>query len=186
MVDRGEQTQPVTRPGRGGPVTDRPPDQVELRDVFGMFATGITVLTAGQDSPHGMTANSFTSVSLEPPLVLVCVLRTARMHQAILDSGAFGVSMLAAGQEHIARYFASPTRPIGGGEFAMVDWAPGPHTGSPIVSDNIAWLDCSLTDVFDGGDHSIFLGRVLGLGRSRNSGALMFYRGSFHRLGMTG
>jgi flavin reductase (DIM6/NTAB) family NADH-FMN oxidoreductase RutF len=157
-------------------------DRNELRGVLGKFATGITVITAGKATPRGMTANSFTSVSLKPALVLVCVLREAAMHDTILDCESFAVSMLSARQEEVARHFANHRRPRGEREFEVVDSAPGRHTGAPILSDALAWLECRLAAVYDGGDHSIFLGEVLDLGRGEGEDALLFYGGDFHRL----
>ncbi|MFD1072870.1 flavin reductase family protein [Longispora fulva] len=147
---------------------------------MGMFATGVTVVTAGRDNPHGMTANAFTSVSLEPPMVLVCVVRTAVLHQTVIDSGGFAISVMSARQGHVAKYFASRSRPRDETEFNGVDWAPGPHTGAPVLGGNLAWLECELTAVYDGGDHSIFLGTVLDLGRSGGEDALLFLGGSFY------
>lgn len=160
-------------------------DRAELRGVLGKFATGITVVTAGLEPPRGMTANSFTSVSLSPALVLVCVLREAAMHQAIIDSESFAVSMLSAHQEEVARHFADHRRPRGEAEFEVIDSTPGKHTGAPILQDALAWLECRLAAVYDGGDHSIFLGEVLDLGHGADSDVLLFYRGGFHRLDTT-
>lgn len=129
-----------------------------------------------------MTANSFASVSLDPPLVLVCVLKSAAMHEAVLAERAFAVSVLSGDQEKLARYFADRGRPRGDREFAAVDWLPGPHTGAPIIEDCLAWIECGLAETFDGGDHSIFLGSVLGLGRGPTDDALVFHGGGFHRL----
>lgn len=157
-------------------------DRNELRGVFGSFATGITVVTAGRSAPRGMTANSFTSVSLDPPLILVCVLRTAAMHTVIEENGAFAVSVLSAHQEQVARHFADRSRPRGDREFDLVDSVPGRHTGAPIVTGTLAWIECKLAAVYDGGDHSIFLGSVLDLGRGASDDALLFYGGGFHRL----
>lgn len=154
-----------------------------LRNVLGMFATGITVVTAaGQGVPCGMTANSFTSVSTAPPLVLVCVLREAKVHEAILQSGAFGVSVLSAEQTPVAQHFANKARPRGDREFDVVDWVPGRHTGAPIVSNTLAWLECRLKAVYDGGDHSIFLGSVLDSGRDESQNALLYFGGGYHYL----
>lgn len=158
------------------------PDRSELRGVLGLFATGITVLTAGRDTPRGMTANSFTSVSLEPPLVLVCVLRKSAIHEAVLEEKAFAVSVLSARQEHLARHFADRGRPRGAQEFEAVGSFPGRHTGTPVLSDSLAWLECGLAAVYDGGDHSIFLGSVLELGRGAAGDALLYFGGDFHRL----
>ena len=157
-------------------------DRNELRGVLGKFATGITVVTAGQDVPRGMTANSFTSVSLQPALILVCVLRETAMHQVILDSESFAVSVLSAQQEEVARHFANHRRPRGEAEFEVIGSTPGRHTGVPIIEDALAWFECRLAAVYDGGDHSIFLGEVLDLGHGTGDDALLFYSGNFHRL----
>lgn len=158
-------------------------DRDELRAVFGRFATGVTIVTAGRTHPHGMTANSFTSVSLAPPLVLVCVRREAAMHDVILDHGAYAVSVLSARQGHLARHFANPARPRGGLEFAVAESTPGRRTGAPIMAGSLAWFECRLAAVYDGGDHSIFLGEVLDLGRVPDADdALLFYGGGFHGL----
>src|SRR5262249_51131706 len=108
--------------------TATPAPRDPLRTVLGQFATGVTVLTAGLDNPQGMTANSFTSVSLSPPLVLVCVNKSAAIHQTVLDCQSFAVSVLAASQEHVARHFADHSRPRGLGEFNVTGWSPGPQT----------------------------------------------------------
>ncbi|MFJ3338662.1 flavin reductase family protein [Streptomyces sp. NPDC086766] len=171
----------------GLPAPDRAPallehDRFALRGVLGSFATGITVLTAGRELPRGMTANSFTSVSLDPPLVLVCVLRTAALHDVVLEEKAFAVSVLSAEQEPIARRFADRGRPRGAREFEAVDTRPGRRTGAPILSGALAWLECGLEAVYDGGDHSILLGAVLDADRGPGADSLLFYRGGFHRL----
>ncbi|MEW2548177.1 flavin reductase family protein [Streptomyces sp. NPDC047002] len=153
-----------------------------LRSVFGAFTTGITVVTALGDAPLGMTANSFTSVSLDPALVLVCVDRKAAIHDTIVRSGVFAVSVLAAHQEQLATYFATHSRPRGEQEFSPVDSAPGPRTGVPVLDGALAWMECRLTDTHDGGDHSIFIGAVLALGRVPGGDALLFHGGRFHRL----
>jgi flavin reductase (DIM6/NTAB) family NADH-FMN oxidoreductase RutF len=153
-----------------------------LRTVFGRFATGITVVTSAGADPHGMTANSFSSVSLDPPLVLVCVAREALMHDTILANEAFAVTVLAAGQEHVARHFASRERPTGLAQFDAVDWAPGQLTGAPLLAGALAWLECALAQVYEAGDHSIFLGRVSGLGHSTGREALLFFGGAYHQV----
>lgn len=154
--------------------------QRSLRDVMGQFATGITVLTARGALAHAMTANAFTSVSLDPPMVLCCVARTARMHEAILDARGFGVSVLSSEQEGVARYFASKGRPAGMSQFDRVDWFPGRHTGVPLLTGSLAWLECDLAEVYEGGDHSIFLGAVRHASRGGGQ-ALLFVGGGFHQ-----
>jgi len=165
-------------------VRARPDQDVEqraLRDVMSQFATGITVLTACGERGHGMTANAFTSVSLEPPMVLCCIAHTARMHEAIMTAGSFGVSVLEAAQEDMAKYFANKTRPEGMAQFDDVDWFPGRETGSPLLAGSLAWLECDLAQVYQGGDHSIFVGTVLNASRGGGE-ALLFYDGDFQGL----
>lgn len=150
----------------------------QLRRVFGAFATGVTVVTVGGVMPHGMTANSFTSVSLNPPLVLVCVNRSATMHDALTTTGSFAVSVLAAHQEGIARHFAD-RRPRGLTQFAPIDWSPGSRTGAPLLSGALAWFECGLAGTYDGGDHSIFLGRLMSMARCENGVPLLFFDSQF-------
>ncbi|HEX6521294.1 MAG TPA: flavin reductase family protein [Streptosporangiaceae bacterium] len=173
----------MARPdGRPQPRAAGMPETREMRRIFGRFATGITVVTAGRETPRGMTANAFTSVSLEPPLVLVCVQRNSTIHETISEAGSFAVSVLAAHQEQEARLFADRNRPRGEREFEAVDTVPGPYSGAPILAGALAWLECELASVYDGGDHSIFLGQVQTLGRGKTEDALLFFDGGFHRL----
>ena len=152
-----------------------------LRSVCGRFATGVTVVAAGGQAPCGMTANSFTSVSMRPPLILVCVNRDASIHQAVVERGSFAVSILSAHQEQVARYFADHSRPRGAAEFDSVDWSPAPSTGAPVLDGALAWIDCGLAACYDGGDHVIFLGSVLASGWRPEHDALLFFGGGFHR-----
>ncbi|MBM9508894.1 flavin reductase family protein [Actinacidiphila acididurans] len=161
------------------PAGARAPGRDAFRTVLGQFATGVTVLTAGRRAPRGMTANSFTSVSLDPPLVLVCVARTASAHAAVLGEGAFAVSILSAGQSRPARHFADHHRAREGGEFDPVDTFPGPVTGAPLISGALAWLECSVAAVHDGGDHSIVVGSVLGLSHGTPGEPLLYFGGAF-------
>ena len=152
-----------------------------LRRVFGTFATGVTVVTVGGTNPHGMTANSFTAVSLAPPLVLVCVERHAIMHAALDECGAFGVSVLAGHQEPVARYFADRRRPLGKEQFDVIEWSPGPLTGAPLISGALAHFECEVWRSYDGADHSIFLGNLLSLARDTGDDALLFVHGTFRQ-----
>ncbi|GAA3748503.1 flavin reductase family protein [Salinactinospora qingdaonensis] len=158
-------------------------EESTLRQVMGRFPTGVTVLTAAGQHCHGMTANAFTSVSLDPPLVLCCVARTARMHKAITAEHRFAVSLLEAGQEQVARYFADRDRPAGPAQFDTVEWLPGPHTGAPLLSGSLAWLECEVAQVHEGGDHSIILGQVLSSTSGSGQEALLFFNGCFQRAG---
>jgi flavin reductase (DIM6/NTAB) family NADH-FMN oxidoreductase RutF len=157
-------------------------DSKLLRRALGAFATGVTVVTVGGVSPHGMTANSFTAVSLDPPLVLICVERDAIMHDSLMRSGRFGVSVLASHQETVARYFADRKRPLGSEQFDVVDWLPGEFSGAPLITGAAAQFECELWRTYDGGDHTIVLGLLLSLDRHPDEDVLIFLYGRFHQL----
>lgn len=157
-------------------------DPKVLRRAFGAFATGVAILTVGGAVPHAMTVNSFTPVSLDPPLVLVCVDRSAVMHHALDTAPAFGVSVLAGHQENIARHFADRRRALGAEQFDVVDWLPGPLTGVPLIAGALAHFECEPWRRYDGGDHTIFLGSLLDLDRRTEEHALVFCHGRFSRL----
>jgi flavin reductase (DIM6/NTAB) family NADH-FMN oxidoreductase RutF len=163
-----------------------------LRQAFGTFATGVTVLTVGGHEPHGMTANSFTTVSLRPPLVLVCIDRGAVMHER-MEHGSFAVSVLSSEQESVARFFADVRRPLGAAQFDGVDHEPGPMTGAPLITGALAHFECELEQTVDSGDHTIFIGRLLTLGWrpapddvDATDEALLFVRGRFRRFDREG
>jgi flavin reductase (DIM6/NTAB) family NADH-FMN oxidoreductase RutF len=162
-------------------VPDNPSsDPKLLRQAYGTFATGVTVVTVGGPAPHGMTANSFTTVSLDPPLVLVCVEHTAVMRDSLATAGHFGVSVLGAGQAPVARYFADRTRPLGAEQFTEMDCRPGPRTGAPLIAGALAYFECELWRAYEGGDHTIFLGRVLTAEHGAEPDeALLFHCGRF-------
>jgi flavin reductase (DIM6/NTAB) family NADH-FMN oxidoreductase RutF len=182
LINESHHHKGTPRPGgRPQPAVATMPGAREMRQIFGRFATGITVITTGNQTPRGMTANAFTSVSIEPPLILVCIQRNATMHDMIQECGFFAVSVLAAHQEGVARMFADRSR-IREQEFEAVDAIQGACTGVPVLAGALAWVECRLTSVYDGGDHSIFLGEVQSLGRSETDDALLFYQGGFHRL----
>jgi flavin reductase (DIM6/NTAB) family NADH-FMN oxidoreductase RutF len=166
-------------------MTSEVSDKTHLREAFGAFATGVTVVTAGGGQPHGMTANSFTAVSLDPPLLLVCIERDAVMHAVLSDTGVFGVSVLAADQEEVARYFANRRRPLGAAEFEPVEWQPGELTGTPMIAGALAHFECAVWRSYDGGDHTIFLGTLLSLDRRTGDDALLFACGKFCQLAQT-
>lgn len=153
-----------------------------LRNILGRFVTGVSVVTASHDGvPHGCTANSFTSLSLEPPLVLVCLRRGSRLLDIIARSGAFAVNVLHEEQLHLAERFADASRAVGEAEFAGVDWQASP-LGSPLLGKAIAQIDCELRSVADGGDHVVCIGRIQALA-SRAGKPLLFSDGSFARVG---
>lgn len=158
-------------------------DTQSLRQAFGAFATGVTVVTVGGDSPHGMTANSFTSVSLDPPLLLVCIGQGAVMHACLSGSSDFGISVLSGAQEPLARHFADRRRPLGAAQFEQVDCLPGRVTGVPLIAGALAHFECRIWGSYAGGDHTIFLGSVLSADQPPDAEALLFVRGGFRRTG---
>jgi flavin reductase len=156
----------------------------EFRTVMGRFATGVTVVTCVQDGfDHAMTANSFTSVSLDPPLVLVCVENDSRFHEAISQAGSWAVSVLHSGQRGRARWFATRGRPLVG----QLDSTPSTRsaiTGSLVLDGALAVLECRTTAVHPAGDHDIVVGEVLGMGLPHPEGEpLLYFRSGFRTLG---
>ncbi|MER7760778.1 flavin reductase family protein [Streptomyces sp. NPDC097619] len=157
-------------------------DRTQLRRTFGAFPTGVTIVTVGGNAPRGMTANSFTSVSLEPPLVLICVNKDAIMHGSLLRSDTFSVSVLSSGHETVARHFANSRRPAGADQFHDVEWIPGRATDAPLISGAVAHFECEKWAGYDGGDHTIFLGKVLSAARQPEEEAILFAGGRFRAL----
>ena len=154
-------------------------DPGHFRTVMGNFTTGVTVVTSrGPDgSPCGLTANSVASVSLEPLLVLVCLDRAAASHACIVDGGAFAISILSGDDEEIARRFSRGSRRD---RFDGLETRQE-VTGSPILERSLAWLDCRVAEIHDGGDHSIVVGEVLAC-EARGGEPLVFFRGRYHRM----
>ena len=146
-----------------------------LRQVLGHFATGVSVVTCLDGSqPAGMTVNSFTSVSLDPALVLFCAGRSSRTGRCVLDAGAFAVNILGRHQRHVAAHFASASRD----RFAAFPTRSG-RTGSPILIDSLAFLDCRVVDEAWHGDHVIIIGEVADAAVLRDEDPLTFFRGRF-------
>lgn len=152
-------------------------DPRSYRDTMGMFATGVTVITArAGELTRGMTANSLTSVSLDPLLLLVCVDRRAGMAAVIGEAERFAVNILRADQEDISRHFAGRPRPAGDPPLAELA-----HT--PVLADSMAAVVCSVERILDGGDHLIVLGRVEALRHGDGPGdPLLYYRGRYRAL----
>jgi flavin reductase len=165
------------------PTLGPPVDPVAYRRTLGQFATGVTVVTTALDDIlHGMTANAFTSVSLDPRLVLVCVDRSAGLHQLLERSRSFAANILADDQEEAARWFAWPHRPDGRDQFDQWPWTPAPASAAPLLRGCLAYVDCTLHSVADGGDHSIFVGAVEAVGNLGGQRPLLFYDGSYRHL----
>lgn len=151
-----------------------------FRDVLGHFASGVTVVTAtGTDGPVGLTCQSFTSVSLDPPLVLFVPSRASRSWPQIRAAGTFCVNFLSHGQEELANTMASR----GADKFAGVDFAPSPQTGSPVLADTLGYVDCFVQGVHEAGDHDVVIGRVVDLQltapETEPERPLLFYCGSY-------
>ena len=135
-------------------------DQTAFRRAVGRFASGIVVVTTA--TGHAMTVSAFASVSLDPPLVLFCSEKIARFHDAVLEAGSWAVSILAEDDEKTARWLATRGRPLDG-QLDGLAHHPGPATGAPALDDALAVLECQTDAVHDGGDHSIIVGRVVGV-----------------------
>lgn len=132
-------------------------DSASFRRALGQFAAGVTVVTTrdAEGRPRGLTVSSFCSVSLHPPLVLVCIDRHADAHPAIAATGIFGVSVLSEAQEEVSRRFAGR----GQGRFSGIDLLAGAN-GAPLLPGALAHLECRVVATHPGGDHSIFVGQV--------------------------
>jgi len=160
-------------------------DQAAFRQAAGQFPGGIVVVTTS--AGHAMTVSAFASVSLEPPLVLFCAEKIARFHDAVLAADAWAVSILAEDGEKIARWLATRGRPLAG-QLDGLAHHPGPVTGAPLLDGALATLECQTFAVYDGGDHSIVVGRVIGVGAPADSpprGPLIHHSGRYRRLSPT-
>jgi flavin reductase (DIM6/NTAB) family NADH-FMN oxidoreductase RutF len=156
------------------------PDVDLFRTAMGRFATGVTVLTTNiRDVDHAMTASALTSVSLEPLLLLVCVEREARFHDAVLDSGVWGVSVLSSKDRPGADWLATRGRPLHG-QLDRIAHHRGQITGVALLDDALSTFECRTTAVHPAGDHSIVVGEVISVTTAAHPGAaLLYYRGRY-------
>jgi 3-hydroxy-9,10-secoandrosta-1,3,5(10)-triene-9,17-dione monooxygenase reductase component len=153
------------------------PDAASLRTVLGHFATGVAIITAVDgEEPVGMACNSFTSVSLEPQLVLFCAAKSSSTWPRIQAAQKWAANILAQDAEEVCRLFAQK----GADRFARVAYTIG-RTGAPILEDALAFVDCETIAEHDAGDHVIVVGRVLELGFAPEGKPLLFYRGGYGR-----
>jgi flavin reductase len=166
------------------PHTASAADVNAFRKAMGSFPTGVTVVTvaSADGTMHGVTVNSFSSVSLDPMLVLVCLSQASRAAGLIGRAGAFGVNVLSAGQRDVSRWFADRYRPAGPAMFHGVPLEPG-VTGCPILAGAAASFDCRLRQSYRAGDHLIVLGEVVALVHRPQLEPLIFHAGTYKSLG---
>ncbi len=156
-------------------ITPSPETTRDLRDALGRFATGVTVVTTQSDvGPLGITANSFASVSLDPPLVLWSPARRSKRFDAFSNAAHFAIHILGAEQEELCRHFATQ-----GTDFTGISWSPGAHD-TPLIDGCLARFECSPEALHDGGDHAIIVGRVE-QATWRDGAPLIFLAGGFGR-----
>lgn len=156
-----------------------PSDPALMRTVLGHFATGVVAITgmdAETGSPVGLAANSFTSVSLDPPLVAFCVAATSTSWPRVRSAGCYAISILSESQEAVCRQLAAR----GADKFAGIDWTPSP-SGAPVVAGSLAWIEAELHAEHVAGDHAIVVSRVRHL-YSSDLEPLVFFRGRYGRI----
>jgi len=147
----------------------------QLRDAFGAFMTGVTVVTSRdkEGQPIGFTANSFTSVSLDPALLLVSIDKRSANYSNFTECGHFAVNILSEQQKETSNIFAQKVDD----RFALIDWHAS-ENGTPLLDESSAWFDCSLHQVVDAGDHAIIIGQIEGF-ESTGMAGLGYYRGAY-------
>ncbi|MFL6729466.1 MAG: flavin reductase family protein [Sphingomicrobium sp.] len=154
-------------------------DPRTLRDALGCFATGVTVVTCldGEGKPTGLTVNSFTSVSLDPPLLLVCIHKKAASAPALTGAACFAINVLQTGQRPQSITFSARVED----RFDETPWSCG-EAGAPILMESLGVFECERFAVYDGGDHHILVGRVVKASFDASLDPLLFFRGSYRRL----
>ena len=156
-------------------------DPQAFREVMAHWATGVTIVTTRfGDLPVGITASSFASLSLNPPQVLVCINKKLHTNQAVSQSGFFAVNILGVEQQNWGMVFAG-MRPEIQDRFTDIEWYAA-ETGAPILPEVLGWLDCRLSQAYDGDDHTIFVGAVVASGARRVGDPLMYYNRGWRRL----
>jgi flavin reductase (DIM6/NTAB) family NADH-FMN oxidoreductase RutF len=154
-------------------------DPRTLRDALGCFATGVTVVTcvSGDGKPAGLTVNSFTSVSLDPPLLLVCLAKQAASAASLIGAPHFAVNVLQTGQQPASIRFSTRDED----RFGTTSWSTG-ETGAPLLMDSLGVFECERHAVHDGGDHHILIGQVVKASFDAGLDPLLFFRGRYRRL----
>jgi flavin reductase (DIM6/NTAB) family NADH-FMN oxidoreductase RutF len=155
-----------------------PIDDAGFKLAMSHFASGVTIVTTEhEDRRYGMTVASFASLSLHPPLVLVCIEKSVKTHDAIIAAQKFGVSILASEQAAISNRFASRSED----KFADTPVTMG-ALGVPLITDALTTLECTLREQLPGGDHTIFVGEVVEA-QTREAAPLLYFRSGYHSLG---
>lgn len=154
-------------------------DPRTLRDALGCFATGVTVVTCLSDSgvPAGLTVNSFTSVSLDPPLLLVCLAKRAASAAPLIAAHCFAINVLQTGQQPASMRFSTRDED----RFGATPWSRG-EGGAPILEDSLGVFECERYAVHDGGDHHILIGHVVKASFDASLDPLLYFRGRYRRL----
>jgi flavin reductase (DIM6/NTAB) family NADH-FMN oxidoreductase RutF len=153
-------------------------DEAHYRQVLGHFPTGVTVVAGlDGDEPVGLAVGSFFSLSIEPALVGFCVDKSSNSWSRMESNGSFCVNILGDDQEDICRVFATS----GDDKFASIGWRPA-ESGAPLIDGVLAWIDCQVDTVHEGGDHHIVIGSVKGLGVGHEGDPLVFFRGGYANL----
>ncbi len=156
--------------------------QTEFRNAMGQFATGVTILTVDLDGQvHGMTANAFASVSLDPLLVLVCVDHNARTHAHLHAKKRFGINVLCENQQAISQYYAQPVYAHDRAEASAGARFERTQHGTPVLHGALAYVECKLVSTHEAGDHTIFIAEVEDV-VMREGKPLLFFRGSYRRI----
>ena len=159
---------------RGAPTFD----SARLKQVMGHFCTGVTIITAIDGTePVGLTAQSFQSLSLDPPLILFSAQKTSSTLPRLQSAKELCVNILGEDQEALCRSFAAS----GADKYRGVGWQPGPATGAPVLNGVLGWVEARITEEIDGGDHLIVVARILDLDLEHEGRPLLFYRGGFGR-----
>lgn len=153
-------------------------DSQQLRNVMGHFATGVTVITTKDKTgkPFGLTANAFTSLSLNPPLALICIDKKVQCYYCFDESKVFAANILNEGQEQLSRRFATK----GIEKFGGIKWHTGMN-GLPLLDDAIGYIECEIVKSYDGGDHTVYVGEVVNA-TAAGDRPLVFFKGKYYRL----
>jgi flavin reductase (DIM6/NTAB) family NADH-FMN oxidoreductase RutF len=153
-------------------------NESDFRHCLGCFSTGVTIVTtADKKNLHGITINSFASLSLHPPMVLFSLDKQSHTYKNFADAENFIVNILSEGQSSLSIQYAHPSTV----DWNKIDYSTGTN-GCPIISGSIAYLECTKENVFDGGDHSIFIGKVKNLKKISDKKPLLYFKGQYKKI----